>query len=79
MSARKNIRDKLVEVLEKTCKGNSLLFRKRNDNSEISHHLLQNGQSFGKLGDVTDILYFDRKLLYLDRFHVHKGQERATS
>jgi hypothetical protein len=56
----------------KTCKRNLLLFRKRNDNSEISHHLLQNGQSFGKLSDVMDILYFDSKLLHLDRFHVHK-------
>jgi hypothetical protein len=36
--------------------GYFLSFKKNNNNSKASEHLLQNGHSFGKINDIMEIL-----------------------
>jgi hypothetical protein len=42
-------------------------FINNNNNSKFAQHLLEKGHTFGKMMDVSEIVYFTAKGVYMDR------------
>jgi hypothetical protein len=66
VNVEKSVPDKRIGILKHAIRNIYILLEVYTNNYKFAHHLLENGQAFGKIDEIMEIKHFARKAAHMD-------------